>query len=429
MTAVVVIGAQWGDEGKGKIVDLLTPEVDVVVRFQGGANAGHTLVVDGQRTVFHLLPSGVLHPHGTCVIGNGVVLDPEVALREIAACRTLGLDLAGRLFVSISAHVVLPQHQQIDLLREVAAGDSGIGTTKRGIGPAYEAKIGRRGLVCGDLVNPDRLQRRLHEILPELNRYIEIMLGGKPAAIEKTIEQYVAYGNALQPFVTDTVALLHEGVRAGKRILLEGAQGTALDVDHGTYPYVTSSTTVAAGAASGSGLGPTALTHVIGVAKAYCTRVGAGPFPTELTDDMGARLQERGHEFGSTTGRPRRCGWLDAVALRRAAQINGFTHLALTKVDVLESCETVRIGVGYRLRGQPLTTWPMALEDLAAVEPLYESLPGWKNSCRGVTSAADLPAALRHFLSRLEILIGVPVGILSYGPDRRDHVRLARMFD
>lgn len=420
----VVVGAQWGDEGKGKIVDLLTPDADFVVRFQGGANAGHTLVINGKKTVLHLLPSGVLHARVQCVIGNGVVLDPHVCLREIAECHAVGLPLEGRLHISSAAHVVLPHHTMIDTLREAQAGGAKIGTTQRGIGPAYESKVARRGLRCADLIHPDRLVARLREILPELNAIITKLYGGTPPALDETIAQYRAYGEQLRPFVTDTVALLHEALAQNKRLLLEGAQGTALDIDHGIYPFVTSSTTIAAGAASGSGVGPAAITSVLGVTKAYATRVGEGPFPTELHDALGESLRTRGGEFGSTTGRPRRCGWLDAVALRRAAQLNGFTGLVITKIDVLQGLPNVRIGVGYQLDGRERSSFPDHLDEWTRVIPVYEDLPGWTEPCDGAQSRADLPKALQHYLARIETLTRVPITLLSFGPERAAVVRV-----
>ncbi len=422
-SATVIIGAQWGDEGKGKIVDLLTPEADFVVRFQGGANAGHTLVIQGKKTILHLLPSGVLHDRVQCVIGNGVVVDPEVCWQEILQCEAAGLHLAGRLHISNQAHVVLPHHKQIDTLRESRQGVRKIGTTQRGIGPAYEAKVARRGVRCAELVEPERFARRLQDILPECNAYIE-MLGGTPLSVDDTIDQYRQFGTALRSYVSDTVALLHNALAANRRLLLEGAQGTALDIDHGTYPFVTSSNTVSAGAASGSGIGPRAITDVFGVAKAYCTRVGEGPFPTELHDGLGEQLRTRGSEFGSTTGRPRRCGWLDAVALRRAAQLNGCTGLVITKIDVLQGMPNICIGTGYRLQGKPCTHWPVHMDELAQVEPIYETLPGWTESCESARSRTDLPKGLQHYLRRLEELIQVPVVLISFGAERTATLRI-----
>lgn len=428
MSSVVVIGAQWGDEGKGKIVDLLTPQVDLVVRFQGGANAGHTLVVDGKKLVLHLLPSGMLHSECTCIIGNGVVLDPQACLEEIAICKDRGLPVEGRLWISPQAHVVLPQHKQIDALREAQSGAGKIGTTKRGIGPAYESKVARSGVRCCDLIDATALSKRLQSVLPDLNRYIVTMLGGKPLDMEATLTAFAAYGAQLRPYVQDTVSLIHAALDAGKHLLFEGAQGTALDVDHGTYPYVTSSTTVASGACSGSGVGPTAITQVLGVAKAYCTRVGEGPFPTELHDATGTQLRERGGEFGATTGRPRRCGWIDTVALRHAARVNGLTGLALTKVDVLSGLQEIKIGVGYLLHGKPLEGLPSDVETLSTVQPVYETHPGWDGDLAGVAARHDLPAPLQSYLTRLEALIGVPVVLLSYGPERDQHLLCRPLF-
>ncbi len=424
MSTLVIVGAQWGDEGKGKIVDLLTPEAEGVVRFQGGANAGHTLVINGAKTVLHLLPSGILHAGVQCVIGNGVVLDPAVCLEEMARCESAGTPLRNRFWISEQAHVVLPQHKQIDELRETDLGDARIGTTKRGIGPAYEAKVARHGLRCCELIAPRILESRLQEILPALNRYIVTIFGGTPLPVEETIARYQNYGAQLAPYVTDTVELVGQLITNNQRVLFEGAQGSALDVDHGTYPFVTSSTTVAAGACSGSGVGPTKIQQVLGVAKAYCTRVGEGPFPTELTDAVGEKLRASGGEFGATTGRPRRCGWLDAVALRRATLVNGLTGLAISKVDVLNGFEIVRLCTGYTLRGKPLTTWPSRIDVFADVVPVYEDFPGWNIDWTRVHSAADLPPALLAYLDRLTALTGVPVRLLSFGPDRAQHLRL-----
>lgn len=428
MSTVIVIGAQWGDEGKGKIVDLLTHQADYVVRFQGGANAGHTLVIDGVTSVLHLLPSGVYHQDVHCVIGNGVVIDPVICCREIDGLIEAGIPVDGRLHISEQAHVVLPQHQQIDGLREDQRGDDKIGTTKRGIGPAYEAKVARRGLRCGDLVNADRLRRRLEAIVPETNRYIELMLRGTPLSFEETFAQLHALGERLRPYVCDTASMIAEAIDAGKQVLFEGAQGSALDVDHGTYPYVTSSTTVSSGACSGSGVGPTVIDQVLGVTKAYCTRVGEGPFPTEFNDADAEAMRERGGEFGATTGRPRRCGWIDAVALRHAVRVNGVTGLVVSKVDVLAGVEHIQIGVGYQLDGQELSNVPSNIDDLARVRVQYETLPGWDDSCTTASTGDELPDNLRRYLARLEELVGVPVAMVSYGPGRDECLQLQPLF-
>lgn len=429
MSTVVIVGAQWGDEGKGKIVDLLTPQVDVVVRFQGGANAGHTLLVGDRKLVLHLIPSGILHAQVECLIGNGVVLDPAACLEEMARCDALVGGVQGRLWISEQAHVVLPHHREIDTLRERLAGERKIGTTGRGIGPAYEAKAGRRGLRCAELIDPDQLAKRLREILPDCNATIEKMLGGVAPGIEATIESYRQFGLRLKPYVTDTAARLYGAIRSGKRVLFEGAQGTALDLDHGTYPFVTSSTTVAAGACSGSGVGPTAIRQVLGVAKAYSTRVGSGPFPTELTDEVGVHLQQRGAEFGATTGRVRRCGWIDVVALRHAVRVNGLTGWALSKVDVLEGLATIKLAIAYQLDGHQIDTVPSRVDRLARVQPVYEEVPGWTGNCRNARSRGDLPPALQHYLARLEALTEVPIVLLSFGPEREEHLTFRPLFD
>ncbi|MBI2345799.1 MAG: adenylosuccinate synthase [Deltaproteobacteria bacterium] len=429
MSTLVVVGAQWGDEGKGKIVDLLTPQVDFVVRFQGGANAGHTLVIDGHTTILHLIPSGILHRRVRTVIGNGVVVDPVACVEEIGMLRRRGyLRSRAQLAISDRAHVVLPQHRVIDLMRERRLGAGKIGTTGRGIGPAYEDKVARVGLRFAELVRPRLLKTRLQAILPTKLLYIRKVLGGRAPSVSATYRHYVRLGRLLRPYVQDTSALLHEAIRQRRRILLEGAQGAALDVDHGTYPYVTSSTTVAAGACSGSGIGPTAIDQVLGVAKSYCTRVGEGPFPTELPDPLGLLLRVKGAEFGATTGRPRRCGWMDAVALRHAVRVNGCTALALTKADVLQGLPSIKVAVAYRLGHSRLTMLPTHVEILRRCRPIYETLPGWRGELRDCRRESDLPKGLRLYLRRLEELTGIPVTLLSFGPERRDHLFLRSIF-
>ncbi len=424
MSNVVVVGAQWGDEGKGKIVDLLTEHAQVVVRFQGGNNAGHTLVVDGVKTVLHLIPSGILHPGTVCAIGNGVVLDPAVLLKEIDGLLPRGyLDDPQRLRISLDAHVILPWHKQLDLLRERALGGAAIGTTGRGIGPCYADKVARRGLRVRDLLQPDRLERKFRERLA----LAEMELGTLAASVgveapvfdlPALLAEHVALGERLRPYAADVSVYLHQRGLEGAKILFEGAQGTLLDVDHGTYPFVTSSNTVAGAAAVGAGVGPTVIDKVLGITKAYTTRVGSGPFPTELHDEMGDRLRTAGGEFGATTGRPRRCGWLDLVVLRYAARVNGLWGLALTKLDVLSGLETLQLCTGYLLDGELLTELPGDGEDLARVVPVYESMPGWTESLEGVRSVDDLPAAARAYIDRIVELSGVPVKCISVGADR-----------
>ncbi|MCG8557489.1 MAG: adenylosuccinate synthase [Proteobacteria bacterium] len=417
MSVVVITGAQWGDEGKGKVVDIYSRFVDQVVRFGGGANAGHTLVVSGRKRVFHLLPSGALRENVDCVLGRGMVIDPEVLVEELAELeRAVPLQPSG-LLVSERAHLVLPQHLLVDELRE--RGSGGIGTTKRGIGPAYEDKVGRRGVRVGDLLNPGRFRQKLCDNLKGWQHTIE-RLGGTQPSIEPMLERYLAYAPRLSSFVGDDSRRVHEAMRAGKHVLLEGAQGTLLDIDSGTYPFVTSSCTTAAGACSGSGLGPTALDHVVGISKAYTTRVGLGPFPTELAGELGERFRQVGEEFGATTGRPRRCGWLDLPALRYAVQLNGMTALALTKLDVLTGLEEIQVCKAHELAGA--ATEGLPYDGLDELRPLYETLPGWSEPLQECTSFGDLPAAARYYVEYVERSVGCPVWLVSVGPDREQTI-------
>lgn len=420
----VVVGAQWGDEGKAKVVDYLTEEADYVVRFQGGANAGHTVEVGDQKFVFHLLPSGLMHAGKTCVIGNGVVLDPAQLLIEIDDVLTKGIDATGRLWLSEAAQVVLPTHKLLDQLKEEAAGKHAIGTTGRGIGPAYYDKVARVGVRVGDLLEDDLLRARLEKAIAAHNEVITKIYGGKPVEVEPVHAEYRAYGEKLRPYVADCVALLAGAIKADKGLLFEGAQGTFLDVDHGTYPFVTSSNTVAGAACAGSGVGPTAIQQVIGVVKAYTTRVGNGPFPTEIEGAHGDDLRRLGHEFGATTGRERRCGWFDAVVVRRAAQVNGLTHLAVTKLDVLDTFDSIEICTHYEIDGERVEHFPSSLARLGRVKPVYETLPGWKSDTTAITDAKDLPVNARAYLDRLAELVDVPVGMLSLGPKRHQTIRM-----
>ena len=430
MPNVVVVGAQWGDEGKGKVVDLLTEHAQVVVRFQGGNNAGHTLVVGTQKTVLHLIPSGILHAGKTCVIGNGTVIDPTVLMREIDGLKARGLVVdSARLQISENAHVILPWHKHVDLLREKSRGGGAIGTTGRGIGPAYEDKIARRGIRVKDLLDIDRLRRRVKERLPgvldELAQLARASKSEEPLLdAEAIVTEYAALGARLKELVSDCSLFITGEIRKGSRILFEGAQGTLLDVDHGTYPYVTSSNTVAANAAVGSGIGPTAIDRVMGISKAYTTRVGGGPFPTELHDETGERLRKVGDEFGSTTGRARRCGWLDTVVLRYAARVNGLWGLALTKLDVLSGLPALQIGTGYELDGRRISELPGDLEDFSRVKPVYEELPGWEQSLAGARTIEDLPPAAQRYVRRVEELVGVPVVCISVGAERGETILL-----
>ncbi len=424
MANIVVVGAQWGDEGKGKLVDLLTQRADIVVRFQGGNNAGHTLVVMGVKTVLHLIPSGVLHEGKTCVIGNGVVVDPLVLLGEIDKLRERGfLADPDQLRISDRAHVIMPWHKALDALREDAAGGAKIGTTRRGIGPTYEHKVRRTGIRLADLVDPDSFAALLDLELKAANKEI-VALGGKALGRKMVEKEYAAAAARLAPFVTDTTALLHEAASRRARILFEGAQGTLLDVDHGTYPYVTSSNAVAGGACTGAGMGPTFIDAVLGISKAYTTRVGSGPFPTELNDALGEQLRAAGGEFGATTGRPRRCGWLDMVVLRHAVRVNGLTSIALTKLDVLSGLERIKVCTAYRLGDAILDTVPAARGALERVEPLYEELPGWDADITRAKRWSDLPVEARAYIRRVEQLAGVPVSLVSVGPGRSQTIQL-----
>ncbi len=424
MAVVVVVGAQWGDEGKGKVVDLLTESADLVVRWGGGSNAGHTLVVDGKKYVTHLIPSGVLRRGVACVLGEGMVVDPAVLVDELRAFRAQGL--LGRdqdLVVAERAHVTMPYHREMDGLRESRPG--AIGTTRRGIGPTYESKAARSGIRVGDLLRPERFRRALDRAISDMAPTLERMGGGRPDA-DAIAEAYLALGEELRPFVRDASRLVHDEIRRGKNVLFEGAHGVLLDLDHGTYPFVTSSSTTAGGACSACGIGPTHITSVMGIAKAYATRVGLGPFPTELHDAFGARLREVGAEFGSTTGRPRRCGWLDVPALRLAVRLSGIQGLALTKLDVLAGMDIVKLCVAYRRGRDVLDEMPLDVDDLAAIEPIYEEHPGWPASAAPTTGEAsgqpDLSDAARRYVERVAELSGVPIWITSVGPARPDTI-------
>lgn len=424
MSAVVVVGAQWGDEGKGKVVDLYSPYADFVVRYAGGANAGHTLVVAGEKLILHLIPSGILHEQTQCVVGQGTVIDPAVLLQEIEVLAGRGLAMQGRLLVSQRAHVVLPHHKLIDGLREKKSNGA-IGTTKRGIGPCYEDKVARRGVRMGDLLEPDRLQNKLLANL-ECWKPVAEDLGGAVPSPEQIAEPYAALGQQLRAYIGDAEGLVREAAREDKRILLEGAQGTMLDIDNGTYPFVTSSNAVAGGACAGAGIGPTHIDRAIGIAKAYTTRVGGGPFPTELEDETGQRLRDAGAEYGSTTGRPRRCGWLDLVALRHAVAVNGLTEIAITKLDVLSVVEEIELCVAYDLDGQRLAHPPY--DRVGSVRPIYQTLEGWSEDLTGCRTRAELPSAAQRYLDRIEEEIGCRIGTVSVGPDRDDTADLQDPF-
>ena len=425
---VVILGTQWGDEGKGKIVDLLTEQADAVVRFQGGHNAGHTLVIGGQKTVLHLIPSGVLRAGVQCLIGNGVVLSPEALLKEIDTLEDSGVPVQDRLKISAACPLILPYHVALDQAREARRGENKIGTTGRGIGPCYEDKAARRALRLGDLRDPARFGSALEEVLDYHNHVLAHYYGVDMLEFSAVLDEALAHGERLMPMMADVTSLLHEYRKTQARLLFEGAQGSLLDIDHGTYPFVTSSNTTAGGTATGSGFGPLFLDYVLGITKAYTTRVGSGPFPTELFDETGLRLAERGHEFGATTGRPRRCGWFDAVALRTAVNINSVSGLCLTKLDVLDGLEEISVCVGYTNDAGETVANPIDAVDYENLRPVYETLPGWSESTVGLKSLDALPANARAYISRLEALVGAPIDIISTGPDREETILLRHPF-
>ena len=425
---VVILGTQWGDEGKGKIVDLLTEQADAVVRFQGGHNAGHTLVIGGQKTVLHLIPSGVLRAGVQCLIGNGVVLSPEALLKEIDTLEDSGVPVQDRLKISAACPLILPYHVALDQAREARRGENKIGTTGRGIGPCYEDKAARRALRLGDLRDPARFGSALEEVLDYHNHVLAHYYGVDTLEFSAVLDEALAHGERLMPMMADVTSLLHEYRKTQARLLFEGAQGSLLDIDHGTYPFVTSSNTTAGGTATGSGFGPLFLDYVLGITKAYTTRVGSGPFPTELFDETGLRLAERGHEFGATTGRPRRCGWFDAVALRTAVNINSVSGLCLTKLDVLDGLEEISVCVGYTNDAGETVANPIDAVDYENLRPVYETLPGWSESTVGLKSLDALPANAREYISRLEALVGAPIDIISTGPDREETILLRHPF-
>src|SRR5499427_2377138 len=415
---LVVLGAQWGDEGKGKIVDLLTPNFSIVGRYQGGHNAGHTVYVKGTKFVLRLIPSGILHRGITCVIGNGVVIDPQALFAEIDELTNNGIDVTGRILVSDKAHLILPYHRDLDLLSEARRGERKIGTTSRGIGPAYEDKIARRGIRVGDLNDPKGLEENIRDNVTARNRLVQdSTMDWKPV-----LDQLPRHADRMRPMIRDVSVLLTNAMKRGESILFEGAQGTLLDIDHGTYPYVTSSNASVGGVCTGLGLPPKAIGRVLGVAKAYTTRVGEGPLPTELSGATGDRLRESGNEYGAVTGRPRRCGWYDAVAVRYAARINGLDGLALTKLDVLDGLERIDICTAYRSNGRTLTDFPADVRQLAECEPVYESMPGWSAPTAGVRRFEQLPPAARNYIARLEEVSGVKAAIISAGSERDDTI-------
>ena len=428
MANAVIVGTQWGDEGKGKIVDLLAETADMVVRFQGGNNAGHTMVVEGEQFISHLIPSGILQKK-TCVIGNGVVVDPAVLLDEIDALTGRGVDVGSAMLkISEKAHLIMPYHQAVDHAREKFKGENKIGTTGRGIGPAYEDKATRRGIRFQDLLEPELFAEKVNTILDEKNFYLKNYLSAETLDPKRIIEQYQAYAQRLALYVTNISVTINNAISHNQQVMFEGAQGTHLDIDHGTYPFVTSSNTVAGNACCGAGIGPKQIDEVIGIVKAYTTRVGQGPFPAELFDDVGDKIQEKGAEFGATTGRRRRCGWLDTVILKNAVRLNGLTGLAITKLDVLDGLDSVKICTGYDYNGSTMTVFPASLKELGECKPIYETLPGWSEDISGMRTLEDLPQNVKNYLDRIADLTETPIDIISVGPDRDQTIVLRNPF-
>ena len=419
---VVVLGTQWGDEGKGKIVDMLTAQADAVVRFQGGHNAGHTIVVGDETTILHLIPSGILRDNVECYVGNGVVLSPQALLDELSMLDKRGINARNKLFLSDGCPLILPYHILLDQAREKARGKSAIGTTGRGIGPAYEDKVARRGLRVGDFLNLENTISKLEGILDYHNFVLKNYFSHETCDIAQLSEQIAAWAEQISPMISDVSARLHGLQKQNKKILFEGAQGTLLDIDHGTYPYVTSSNTTAGGVCSGSGVAPSSIDYVLGIVKAYTTRVGGGPFPTELFDDVGEELGTRGHEFGATTGRQRRCGWLDAIALKRAMRLNGITGICFTKLDVLDTLEELKICTSYQVDGKPVESLPLNAENIENCKPNYISLPGWNSSTVGITEFDQLPDNAKIYIKKVEEILEVPIDIISTGPERSENV-------
>jgi len=425
---IIVIGAQWGDEGKGKVVDLLTDQASAVARFQGGHNAGHTVVIEGKKTVLHLIPSGILRDNVQCLIGNGVVVSPAALLDEIRMLEKNGVPARERLKISEACALILPYHAKLDQAREQSRGTAAIGTTGRGIGPAYEDKVARRALRIGDLLHRERFAAKLGEVLDYHNFVLQHYYRSEPLNFQELLEDAMRVAGDISPMITDVAEILQEIHRRGGNIMFEGAQGMLLDIDHGTYPYVTSSNTTSGGAATGTGMGLLNFDYVLGITKAYTTRVGSGPFPTELFDALGEHLAKRGNEFGSTTGRPRRCGWFDAVALRRSAMINSISGLCITKLDVLDGLESIQICTGYEINGKARSTAPIGAEAYAECEPIYEELPGWQESTLGIKTYHELPTNARKYLERISVITDIPIDIISTGPDRNETIVLKHPF-
>ena len=428
MSNIVIVGTQWGDEGKGKLVDLLAEFADIVVRFQGGNNAGHTMVVNGEQFITHLVPSGVLQKK-TCLIGNGMVVDPAVLVEELDNLGSRGIDVGPDILkISEKAHIIMPYHKQIDLAREKMKGDKKIGTTGRGIGPCYEDKATRRGIRFVELIDPDVFREKVNTILEEKNFYLKHYLSAETLNPESLIDQYEDYAERLAPHVVNISIVMNQAINAGKQILFEGAQGTHLDIDHGTYPYVTSSNTVSGNACCGAGIGPKEITGVIGIVKAYTTRVGKGPFPAELFDETGDALQKKGVEFGATTGRKRRCGWLDTVLIRNSARLNGLTGLVITKLDVLGGFKSLKICTGYEYKGETILDFPASIKILEACNPVYETLPGWSEDISDIRKIEDLPRNAKNYLSRIEEITETPINIISVGPGRNETIMVNNPF-
>lgn len=424
MPVTVVVGAQWGDEGKGKIVDLLSGEADVVARYQGGANAGHTVILNGVQTVLHQVPSGILSPKTDCVIGNGVVIDPAVLMEEIHLLESRGIKVSGRLFISHKAHLVMPYHKLLDQMSEDGKGDQKIGTTGRGIGPAYVDKYNRSGIRIVDLLNRDVLRKKLQHNIEEKNRILKNIYNHEEIDPEKIIEEYIEFDKQIDEYVTDTSVFLNNAIKQGKNIIVEGAQGTLLDIDHGTYPFVTSSSPISGGACTGLGIGPTKINSVIGVMKAYTTRVGAGPFPTEFDPEFGEKIRKLGNEYGATTGRPRRCGWFDVVVANFSVRVNGIDQFAITKLDVLDTLPEIKICVGYKIDGKTLTNFPVEVQTLHDCTPVYETWQGWQTETQGARRFDELPLHAQAYLKRISELTETPVKIISVGSDRGETIRV-----
>ncbi len=429
MANIVIVGTQWGDEGKGKVVDLLAEFADLVVRFQGGNNAGHTMVVEGKQFISHLIPSGILQDK-ICLLGNGMVVDPAVLIEEIDYLKSNGIDVGpDNLKISERAHIIMPYHKEIDHARERLKGDKKIGTTGRGIGPSYEDKATRRGIRFVELLDPEVFREKVNSILEEKNFYLKEYLSSNPLDLEDIINEYDEYAKRLSPHVTNISVVIDNAIKSGRQVLFEGAQGTHLDIDHGTYPYVTSSNTIAGNACGGAGIGPKAITGIIGIVKAYTTRVGEGPFPSELFDETGDAIQKKGAEFGATTGRKRRCGWLDTVILRNAVRLNGLTGIAITKLDVLGGLESLKVCTGYEYKGKILQDFPASLDILSKCKPIYETVPGWSEDISNIRSIEDLPQDACNYLNRIEELIETPIQLISLGPGREETIVISNPFE